>query len=403
MKNYIILFAALLALAACDKQNKIELISVADVQSIADMNQAFGWDVFHREVAANPKKNVLISPWSIQTALHMANNGAQAKTLSELLAALHCPGCLVDDINTQQSKLSTLLEEQSGHPKLTTANALFYDVKRLSLYESFKQPLQDNYKASVQTADFGQSDVAIKKINDWVKANTNGKIDKILEEITAEDIAFLINALHFKADWANAFPVESTAERVFTTASGEEVKVPMMYDDRNFTFAEGATLRMVDLPFKDSTYSLTLVQPQVDNTATDWHTKINADALKALYKEARYTRAAVTMPLLKLSYSNDLIETLKQLGVQDAFSKARADFGKIGQAGGRIFINQIKHKAVLEVDEKGAEGAAVTSIGFGVTSLPPTFHFVQPFVIALRHVKTNTLIFTGYVANPLEQ
>jgi serine protease inhibitor len=52
------------------------------------------------------------------------------------------------------------------------------------------------------------------------------------------------------------------------------------------------------------------------------------------------------------------------------------------------------------MDEKGVEGAAVTSIGFGVNSIPPTFMFNQPFVLVLRHVATNTLVFMGYIADP---
>jgi serine protease inhibitor len=235
-----------------------------------------------------------------------------------------------------------------------------------------------------------------------VKSNTNGKIDKILDKITQEDIAFLINALHFKADWSSPFPEQSTSDRDFTTASGQVVKVPMMSHDWDFTFAEGVKLRMVDLPFKDSTYSLTLVQASLNNSATNWYQEVNSDALKVLYAASNYDRAIVEFPRFKMAYENDLVETLKFLGVHDAFSDSSADFGKLGTANGNIFINQVRHKAVLEVDEKGAEGAAVTSVGFGVTSVPPVFFFNKPFVLALRQVPTNTLIFTGYMANPLQ-
>lgn len=84
------------------------------------------------------------------------------------------------------------------------------------------------------------------------------------------------------------------------------------------------------------------------------------------------------------------------LGVKDAFSESAADFTNMGTS----FINQIKHKAVLEVDEKGAEGAAVTSIGFALTSVPLVFRFDRPFVVVLRYIPTNALLFTGYVADP---
>jgi serine protease inhibitor len=403
MMRLTFLLTVFIAIVSCDKNSTpIDPVAVTEVQQIADMNQKFGWEVFHREMAAKPGENILISPWSIQTALQMANNGAQANTLNELLAALHCPDCSVTDINTQQAKLTTLLEQQSGHPKLTSANVLFYDTQRVELFESFKQPLSDNFKTAFETANFDNVPSALESINNWVKTNTNGKIDKILDNITQEDIAFLINALHFKADWSSPFPEQSTSDRDFSTATGQVVKVPMMSHDWDFTFAEGAKLRMVDLPFKDSTYSLTLLQPSLSNSANDWYKEVNTDALKALYAASSYERAIVQLPRFKMSYENDLIETLKYLGVRDAFSDGRADFGKLGKANGNIFINQIRHKAVLEVDEKGAEGAAVTSVGFGVTSVPPVFYFNKPFVLVLRHLPTNTLIFTGYLANPLQ-
>jgi serpin B len=65
-----------------------------------------------------------------------------------------------------------------------------------------------------------------------------------------------------------------------------------------------------------------------------------------------------------------------------------------------IYISSIFHKAVLDVDEKGAEGAAVTAITFSTTSLPPVFTFNRPYVILLRHIPTNTLLFAGSVKKP---
>jgi len=104
---------------------------------------------------------------------------------------------------------------------------------------------------------------------------------------------------------------------------------------------------------------------------------------------------------MKLAYDNDMITIFKQLGLNIPFSENDADFSNMGTASNNIFIKQLKHKAVLNVDEKGAEGAALSSIGFGTNSIPPTFYFNKPYVIALRHVPSNTLLFLGYVADPM--
>jgi serine protease inhibitor len=110
----------------------------------------------------------------------------------------------------------------------------------------------------------------------------------------------------------------------------------------------------------------------------------------------------VNFPKLDLEYDAGLIPSLKNLGISDAFSESAGNFSNMGQAliGPNIFISQVRHKAVLKVDEKGAEGAAVTSVTFGTTSLPPTFTFDKPFVLVLRHTATNAIVFAGLVNNP---
>ena len=89
------------------------------------MNNSLSWKLFREEQKAKLGDNVLLSPWSIQTALHMALNGAKGNTLSEFLDLLDCQNCTVNSINEEQAKMTLLLEEQSGHPELTTANGFF--------------------------------------------------------------------------------------------------------------------------------------------------------------------------------------------------------------------------------------------------------------------------------------
>jgi serine protease inhibitor len=115
----------------------------------------------------------------------------------------------------------------------------------------------------------------------------------------------------------------------------------------------------------------------------------------------KYQRALLSFPKIKMSYQTDLIPTLKSLGMKEAFYDQLADFKNMGTAAKNIFINQVIHKAVLESDEKGAEGAAVTAIGFGITSVPQPIRFDKPFYLIIRNIKTNTIMFIGYVGeNP---
>jgi serpin B len=377
-----------------------EPVSVDSVAQVAQMNQTLGWKVFKKEQFDHPNKNILISPFSIHTALTMAANGAKGNTRSEILNLMGCENCNLDDLNQLHEDLTTLLTQQSGQADLTVANHFFYDNQRVTVKIPFLETLSTHYNSGADNLNFTNEQASLDQINNWVKTNTNNKIEKILERIDALDVAFLINALHFKADWATGFAEQLTSAQTFTKGDGTTVEVDFVTADRNFSFAQSDDYRIVDIPFKDSIFSVSFIQPGTLNTNGLWVNEITPQIWQGMYANMQYNRAMVFFPKLKLTYDNDLINTLKTLGVQDAFSAQLADFTDLGTASNNIFINQIKHKAVLEIDEKGAEGAAVTSIGFGVTSAPPTFWFNRPFVLVLRHIPTNTLIFTGYVANP---
>lgn len=400
------LFASTLLFISCEKNNdKTNPIGEpGEIGNIPEMNQLFAWDLFPLLVEEERGENVLISPWSIQTALNMAMNAADEKTLEQMLAVLHCSDCPVDKINHHQAEMTIWLEEQSGHPRLTSANGFFYDNQRLLAKEEFLNQLKNHFKAESRKYPFSQLET-VDKINQWVKQNTHGKIDGIIEEITNDDIAFLINAIHFKADWLKAFEPSMTRKDNFFSSKGGSKEVDFLNADGEFLHTIYNDFSMVDLPFRDSTYSLSLIsynRPGVH--PADWVRELNIATVNQLYGQIKSDRIFLSFPKLKLSFDTDLPNVLKQLGMTDAFDAQLANFKPLGQplTGPNVYINQIRHKAVLEVDEKGAEGAAVTSIGFTITSLPPSFVFDQPFVVILRHNRSNTYVFQALVENPVE-
>ena len=368
-------------------------VKVEDIAAIAAMNNKMAWDLFDRETLAKPQKNILISPFSIQTALSMANNGAGGNTLTEMLKVMYCAGCDVKTINQQHKNLTTYLTKQSGHPTLTVTNGYFYDKSRINLKEEFIKTLQADYSCGFKDENFNNERQSLDNINAWVKTQTKDKIDKILEKITPLDVAFLINALHFKADWSMGFDPAMTSKQNFKKADGTTVKQDFVSGDRSVLHAIKSGFIIADIPFKDSTYSMSLVIQSNAGPVGKFTPNIYSELLSAL----KYERALLSFPKVKLAYQTDLIPTLKSLGMKEAFNENLADFKAMGTASKNIFINQVIHKAVLEADEKGAEGAAVTAIGFGITSVPQPLMFDKPFYLVIRNIKTNTILFIGYV------
>jgi len=404
-----ILYSLLLALVTwqCSKtENNPQPLPESEpdieVNKVALMNQELGWKLFKEERLASPGENILISPYSVQTALFMAQNGAQGSTLSQMLDIMGGTDCTVEELNEFHSDLNTDMVEQSGQPDLSVVNAYFYDDRRISVESSFLAAISEHYEAETEILDFSESEASVEQINDWVKTQTNEKIEELLDRINPEDIAFIINALYFRADWAIPFPESDTDVGIFTKADGTETEVEFMHNDNLFTTAITDEWHMIDLPFKDSTFSLSLIRPSENNMAEGWPNTITPKIWNALYEELTYGRAIVSFPKLKLEYDNHLVSSLKALGMIDAFEPDIADFSSMGNAliEPNIFINKVIHKSVLEVDENGVEGAAATGVGFVTSSVPPIFTFNCPFVLVLRHVPTNCMLFTGFVADP---
>jgi len=397
MKNLLFIILGMF-LFSCNifDTSPVDEVNPEDIKDVAEMNQSFAWDIFQKEIASEQTKNVLISPLSIQTALSMAVNGAGGVTLEEMQDVLYCINCDLEALNTQQQKLFLSLTKQSGHPEISVANAYFYDPNRMVLKEPFEKVLNDYYECAFKKDDFNNEQKALGNINNWVSNATKGKIDKILDSIGPLDVAFLINALYFKSDWAKGFAPELSHEAAFNLKNGTTVPVMYVSGDRNVPHALTSEWEIVDIPFRDSTYSLSLIQP-AGSVSLD---ALNRDTYDELLGKLNYNRLFLTFPRMKLSYDNDLIASLKLLGMNAAFDGGKADFKAMGTSSNNIYISQIRHKAVLEVDEKGAEGAAVTSIGFSNTSMPTSMLFNKPFVLVLRHIESNSILFMGYVRNP---
>lgn len=110
----------------------------------------------------------------------------------------------------------------------------------------------------------------------------------------------------------------------------------------------------------------------------------------------------VHLPKFKMTCRFGLNDTLKAMGMTDAFDPGRADFS--GMDGRRdLSISAALHKAFVEVNEQGTEAAAATAIGMRATALPPPpieFRADHPFLFLIRERQTGSILFLGRVTNP---
>lgn len=363
---------------------------------------ALGFKTFLEIQNDDPSEaNILISPLSIETALFMASNGAEAETLSEMRTALELGDFYPSGLNVQFEKLmNDINQDASDETFLNSAQAAFYNPNLFEMDSDFKSILEDFYQADVFDNQFN-----LEAINAWANDKTNERIPKVLDRIKEDEFMFLMNALYFSGDWEYPFPEESTFDRTFNVADGRNPTVPMMNQDRNLLHFIGDDLSAVDLQFKNNKFAMSFILPKDDLNSFLGSTDFMS--LQSRYKrlidnELTDSRLQMFLPKFEIKYKRELSTDLKSMGMERVFNDNLAQLEKVGNAGGNIYLTRVIHDTFLKIDEKGAEGAAVTTVGFGAESVPPTISFDRPFLVVLRHVESGVPIFIGKISDPSE-
>lgn len=368
---------------------------------IVNANNKFGFKLFSEVLKQeSSEKNVFVSPSSVAIALAMTYNGASGSTQQAMAKTLELQGMNLSEINAAYADLKRLLENPDTNVQLTIANSLWAD-KNASLQPDFIQKNQEFYKAQVTNLNF-QDAQAPNIINTWVKDNTKGKINQIVDKIDPEQALFLINAIYFKGKWSNEFDKSKTASLPFYLASGKQKNHPMMSQDGDYRYQENEQFQAVSLPYgKDGKVSLYIFLPKQNSNLQAFYQNLNAENWEKWMAQFRRREGLIRLPRFKTDYDVTLNDSLKALGMAEAFSK-QANFSGIGK---NLAISQVKHKTFVEVNEEGTEAAAATSVGIVATSAtqkPEPFKMIvdRPFFCAIRDNQTGSILFMGSIMEP---
>ncbi len=373
-----------------------------DHQEVCDLNVAtakFGLSLMQQLHQEQPDKNIIISPVSIATALSMTTNGARGVTKEEMLKTMKVDTWSQEQLNAAYQDFLTTVPSADPKVTLNIANSIWYK-EGLPVKSAFVEKNQTFYNSEVTALDF--SDPSAKNtINGWVNDKTEGLINKIVDQIPPQMVMYLINAVYFKGDWLRPFDTKMTGKRPFNLADGSTVEVDMMNKGQvRLPYLATQDFQAVDLAYGDSVFSMTLILPN-QGVAMD---QIIDGFDDTFWQERNWQFAnrevLFSMPKFKLEYETSLNETLKAIGMPTAFDANMADFRDIAEA--ELFIDQVKHKTFIEVNEEGTEAAAVTSIGVGTTSVPqyPIVVLDRPFVLVIRENRLGSVLFVGKVMNP---
>jgi serpin B len=369
-----------------------------------DADGRFGADLLSK--LGGSSGNAVLSPYSIAVALQMALEGARGETAAQMAKTLHMPGVSAAQLTATAASLRQDLAALDVPQKkviLRIANGMWpqagYPIKA-----SFTTSLRDGFGVDVRQLDFGRDPQGARRtINEAVSDQTNGKIAELLkQDLDPMTRLVLTNAVYLKAAWAVPFQADQTRPDAFHKADGSVVQAPFMHQAGELGYARRDGYQLVRLPYGAGDLAMTLIVPDgglapVENALTQ---RGLAAVLGGPLATAQVTLA---LPKFKVRTHAELVDTLKRLGMPDAFDGGRADFRGIADDG--LVISQVAHEAYVSVDESGTEAAAATAVVMidsagHVGAANPIVTVDHPFLFAITDTTTGTPLFLGRVTDP---
>jgi|SRR5581483_7730194 len=233
-----------------------------------------------------------------------------------------------------------------------------------------------------------------------------GKIPKIVTQLSPLSALVAASAAYFKGKWKVPFRSELTRGSLFHTVSGQTKTLPMMTQSGFYPYYENRNVQAVTLPYSGGV-SIEIVLPRSETDLPQFRQTLNSGLFESWIDHSKSSEGVIELPRFKADFEAQLSTCLAALGMERAFDPQRAEFNHVQTDQPPVWIDQVNHRAVVEVNEAGTEAAAVTVSVVVMASASyhrprHRFHVTvdRPFFLVLRDDATKVILFMGWIGDP---
>ena len=382
----------------------IAITSASGEDMAAEPLNQFSWKLFQNLSASDdPAGNILISPYSVGTALGMAGAGARQETASEIRSVLGFESA-EEEWQASLGKLTRDLNRSRGDgaPDLIAANRLWAQ-EGYPLVPGFLQQIASEYAGGLDSVDFSGNPLQARDtINRWVAEMTQQMIPEVIPAGRIDPTTRLIitNAVYLKAQWKAPFESIHTKAAPFFLNAEKKIDVPFMTQWESHSVGNGDSCQLIELLYLGDDLSMIILVPDKMEGVDELVAGLTSAKFEVWLKNLAQKDVKLLLPKFSFQRDLELSGSLRELGIKAAFDSSMADFS--GISGNRdLFIGNVFHTTRIRLDEKGTEVAAATAIKHTMAMRKyQEIRVDRPFLFVIRDKKNGTNLFIGKVIEP---
>ena len=211
------------------------------------------------------EKNIFFSPLSIATCLQMVYHGSKGNTKQQCADVMGTLGIEDVDLLSFYKDLIAALNSKDEDTKLSLANKVWIK-DHFAVHDDYKKMLQEQLDADVVRNPFSDPKAVADEVNGWVKGQTQGMIEELINPSAITDLTRLIlcNAIYFKGLWQTPFDTSETEKFHLNAKETKDVTMMRHHGDKSMLYGENDVARFVSLRYKGAkNMSMMVILPQV--------------------------------------------------------------------------------------------------------------------------------------------
>ena len=351
-------------------------------------NATFAMKVVEQLLNLNDDENFVFSPIGIHTALKVLQQGM----------SINNP--IYDVVDNLLSYVDSSIPEcRTDEFTLEKGTSLWVDKAKGDVKDIFIDIAKQGFEAEVFNKDFTDATVVKSEIDQWVSEKTHAAIKSLDMNLSPDAFMVILDALYMKAKWESPFDEDETFIKPFKNKDGSTANVKMMNQTfSNPYYEETEDYKSICLPYADDRYRMVIVLP---HKWSDFDEVIASE--NWMYPSETDGDVELSMPKFKFDVKVELIEMLKELGLEAMFDRGDSFPGISDKP---INVSQFFQQCTISFDEEGTEAAAVTVVECEVGCLPPDepantyrMNVNRPFGFAVKYDDgiSDKILFVGVV------